>query len=93
MEEIDAATRRLKQALVERMLGGELTRHLGYAPGSEKPDAASTNPAKIKTASHTKIGTGPKKKKGASSRCRRPSDLQLFPTFDSLLSSFVFRLV
>ena len=38
MEEIDAATRRLKQALVERMLGGELTHHLGYAPGGTKPD-------------------------------------------------------
>lgn len=54
MEEIDAATRRLKQALVERMLGGELTRHLGYAPGSEKPDAApnhrnGTSPKRVTT--------------------------------------------
>ena len=40
MEDIDAATRRLKQALVERMLGGELSHHLGYPPGGEKPDAA-----------------------------------------------------
>ena len=38
MEDIDAATRRLKQALVERMLGGELSHHLGYPPGGEKPD-------------------------------------------------------
>ena len=40
MDDIDAATRRLKQALVERMLGGELSHHLGYPPGGEKPDAA-----------------------------------------------------
>jgi putative transposase len=40
MADIDAATRRLKHALVERMLGGELSRHLGYPPGGEKPDAA-----------------------------------------------------
>ena len=40
MEEIDAATRRLKQALVERMLGGELTHHLGYPPGGERPETA-----------------------------------------------------
>ena len=40
MEDIDAATRRLKQALVERMLGGELSHHLGYPPGGEKPDTA-----------------------------------------------------
>ena len=38
MEDIDAATRRLKQALVERMLGGELSHHLGYPAGGTKPD-------------------------------------------------------
>lgn len=38
MTEIDVATRRLKQALVERMLGGELSHHLGYAPGEPKPE-------------------------------------------------------
>jgi len=39
MEEITAAGRRLKRALVERMLGGELTHHLGYAPGATTPVA------------------------------------------------------
>ena len=39
MADIDAATRRLKKALVERMLGGELSHHLGYPPGGDKPDA------------------------------------------------------
>src|SRR5881394_1394760 len=38
MDQIDAATRRLKAALVERMLGGELTHHLGYASGGTKPE-------------------------------------------------------
>jgi len=38
MGEIDAATRRLKRALVERMLGGELSHHLGYPAGGTKPD-------------------------------------------------------
>jgi transposase-like protein len=37
-EEIDAAGRRLKKALMERMLGGELSYHLGYPPGGTKPD-------------------------------------------------------
>jgi len=41
-EEIDAATRRLKKALMERMLGAELSHHLGYPPGGTKP-AALTN--------------------------------------------------
>jgi transposase-like protein len=35
--EVDAITKRFKKALVERMLGGELTHHLGYLPGGEKP--------------------------------------------------------
>ena len=37
-EDIDAAARRLKKALMERMLGGELSHHLGYPPGGDKPD-------------------------------------------------------
>jgi transposase-like protein len=37
-EEIDAAGRRLKKALMERMLGGELSYHLGYPPGGTKPE-------------------------------------------------------
>lgn len=37
MADIDAATRRLKKALMERMLGGELSHHLGYPPGTDVP--------------------------------------------------------
>jgi putative transposase len=41
----------LKKALVERVLGAELTHHLGYAPGAERPDDASNhrNGASAKT--------------------------------------------
>lgn len=35
--EVDTITKRFKKALVERMLGGELTHHLGYPPGGDKP--------------------------------------------------------
>src|SRR5690349_6000200 len=42
-EEIETATRRLKKALIERALGGELTHHLGYAPGSAKPEHATNH--------------------------------------------------
>ena len=38
-QDIEAAMRRFKKALIERALRGELTHHLGYPPG-EKPDAA-----------------------------------------------------
>jgi transposase-like protein len=37
-EELDAAVRRFKKALIERALGGELTHHLGYLPGGPEPD-------------------------------------------------------
>jgi transposase-like protein len=41
-EELDAAVRRFKKAIIERALGGELTHHLGYPPGGSKP-AEATN--------------------------------------------------
>ena len=37
-EELDAAVRRFKNAIIERALGGELTHHLGYPPGGTKPE-------------------------------------------------------
>ena len=37
-EELDAAVRRFKKAIIERALGGELTHHLGYPPGGAKAD-------------------------------------------------------
>lgn len=37
-EELDAAVRRFKKAIIERALGGELTHHLGYPPGGIKPE-------------------------------------------------------
>ena len=35
--DVETVMRRFKKALVERMLGGELTHHLGYPPGGTKP--------------------------------------------------------
>jgi len=42
-EELDAAVRRFKKAIIERALGAELTHHLGYAPGTGKPDDATNH--------------------------------------------------
>jgi transposase-like protein len=42
-EELDAAVRRFKTALIERALGSELTHHLGYPPGGTKPDDTSNH--------------------------------------------------
>ena len=38
-EDVEAASRRFKKALIERALGAELSHHLGYAPGDRKPAA------------------------------------------------------
>jgi putative transposase len=37
-EAIDAASMAFKKALIERILGAELSHHLGYPPGADKPD-------------------------------------------------------
>jgi putative transposase len=42
-EELDAAVRRFKKAIIERALGGELTHHLGYPPGGTKPEATTNH--------------------------------------------------
>src|SRR6202008_4383163 len=44
VEELDAAVRRFKKAIIERALGGELTHHLGYPPGGGKPDDTANHP-------------------------------------------------
>jgi putative transposase len=58
MDDINAATRRLKRALVERMLGGELSHHLGYPPGGTKPDD-TTNHRNGSTAKTVLTDDGP----------------------------------
>ena len=42
-EELEAAVRRFKKAIIERALGGELTHHLGYPPGGIKPDETTNH--------------------------------------------------
>jgi len=39
MDEVDELFRQMKKALMERILDGELTHHLGYAAGEAKPTA------------------------------------------------------
>jgi transposase-like protein len=42
-EELEAAVRRFKKAIIERALGGELSYHLGYPPGGAKPEATTNH--------------------------------------------------
>lgn len=50
-EGANAASMAFKKALIERALGAELSHHLGYPPGSAKPDDATNhrNGASAKT--------------------------------------------
>jgi putative transposase len=41
--DVETATRRFKKALIERALSAELSHHLGYAPGSAKPDLTTNH--------------------------------------------------
>jgi putative transposase len=38
---VEAVMRQFKKAVVERMLGGELTHHFGDPPGRAKPEATT----------------------------------------------------
>lgn len=40
---VNAASMTFKKALIERALGVELSHHLGYRPGTSKPDGASNH--------------------------------------------------
>jgi putative transposase len=42
-DELAAAVRRFKKAIIERALGGELTHHLGSPPGGAKPDETTNH--------------------------------------------------
>jgi hypothetical protein len=56
-EAINAASLVFKQALIEASLNAELTDHLGYAPGAEKP-AAATNQRNGSTSKTVLSGDG-----------------------------------
>lgn len=46
-EAVNAASMAFKKALIERILGAELSHHLGYPPGADKPGEivrAASNP-------------------------------------------------
>lgn len=42
-EAVNAASMAFKKALIERALGAELTHHLGYPPGTNKPEGADNH--------------------------------------------------
>jgi transposase-like protein len=57
-EAVEAASLAFKKALIERALGAELTHHLGYPPGAERPESESNHRNGI-SAKTVLTGTGP----------------------------------
>ena len=58
-EQINATTMSLKKALIERALGGELSHHLGYAPGAARPEEAAGNQRNGTSAKTVRTDSGP----------------------------------
>ena len=42
-EAVEAVMRQFKKAFIERALGAEMTHHLGYQPGGDKPEGAANH--------------------------------------------------
>ena len=87
MDQIDAATRRLKAALVERMLGGELTHHLGYTPGGTRPDETpnhrnGTTPKTVLTDDGPVALAVPRDRAGTFAPILVPKHARRLPGFD-----------
>lgn len=57
-DSINAATMAFKKALIERALGAEMSHHLGYPPGADKP-ANATNQRNVKGAKTVLTDDGP----------------------------------
>ena len=77
-EAIQDVAMAFKKALIERALGGELSHHLGYAPGGDKPATAdnhrngSTGKTVLTEDGPLRIEV-PRDREAASSRCSSQS--------------------
>src|SRR5208283_3023644 len=86
-EAINAAGLALKQALIEASLNAELSHHLGYAPGAERPEAA-TNQRNGFTSKTVLTGDGklrietPRDRDGSFEPVLLPKHARRFTAFD-----------
>jgi transposase-like protein len=95
-EELSALFRWMQKRLAERMLAGELTEHLGYAPGAEKP-AAQTNHRNGSTPKTVLTETGalpldiPRDRDGTFTPQLVPKGVRRLPQFDANVLSLYAR--
>jgi hypothetical protein len=69
-EAIDDASRAFKKALIERALGAEMSHHLGYPAGADKPDTG-TNHRNGRSGKTVLTDEGPLAHRGAARPGRR----------------------
>jgi transposase-like protein len=95
-EAINAAGIAFKQALIEASLNAELTHHLGYAPGAERPEAAS-NQRNGFTAKTVLTGDGklrietPRDRDGSFEPVLLPKHARRFTAFDDSIVALYAR--
>src|SRR6202142_3776727 len=95
-EAINAAGIAFKQALIEASLNAELTHHLGYAPGAERPEAA-TNQRNGFTSKTVLTGDGklrietPRPRDGSFEPLLLPKHARRFTAFDDSIVALYAR--
>jgi transposase-like protein len=95
-EELEALFRQMKKRIVERMLGAELTSHLGYGPGEEKPaDQANhrngTTPKTVLTDDGALPLDVPRDRDGTFAPQLVPKGVRRLPGFDAKVLSLYAR--
>ena len=95
-EVINAASLAFKQALIEASLAAELSHHLGYAPGAERPEAV-TNQRNGVTAKTVLTGDGklrietPRDRDGSFEPLLVPKHARRFTAFDDSIIALYAR--
>ena len=95
-EAINAAGLAFKQALIEASLNAELTHHLGYAPGAERPES-TTNQRNGVTAKTVLTGDGklrietPRDRDGSFEPLLVPKHARRFTAFDDSIVALYAR--
>jgi putative transposase len=95
-DDVDALFRQMKQALMERILGAELTHHLGYAPGEAKPATQpnhrnGTTPKTVVTEDGALPLAIPRDRAGTFAPQLVPKGVRRLPRFDQNVLSLYAR--
>jgi transposase-like protein len=95
-EDLEALFRRMKKALAERILGAELTEHLGYGPGATKPPEQAnhrngTTPKTVLTDDDTVTLEIPRDRAGTFQPQLVPKHVRRLPGFDQKVLSLYAR--